>query len=146
MYLAVIVTKLNIYSKHQFEMGHSMRVLIVALLSVIGFAAAAAEPDNFQVKTTEDLVSLCSAEPGNETHVAAIHFCHGFAVGAYRYYEAIAAVSPEDRYICLPEQPPSRSAIIAEFVGWARQHDEHMAEPAVDSVFRFLGERFPCQS
>lgn len=123
-----------------------MRLPIVALLGVIGFAAAAAEPDDFRVMTTEDLVSLCSAEPGSETYVAAIHFCHGFAVGAYRYYEAIAAVSPENRYVCPPEQPPSRSAIITEFVGWARQHDERMAEPAVDSVFRFLGERFPCQS
>ncbi|MCI0429059.1 MAG: hypothetical protein L0210_00745 [Rhodospirillales bacterium] len=98
------------------------------------------------MSTTEDLVSLCSAEAGSETDVAAIHFCHGFAVGAYRYYEAIVAASPEGRYVCPPEQPPSRTAIIAEFVGWAHQHAEHMAAPAVDSMFRFLAERFPCRS
>ncbi|MGH7186892.1 MAG: Rap1a/Tai family immunity protein [Pseudomonadota bacterium] len=122
------------------------RFTVAALLGLIGLGAAAAEPDNFRVRTTEDLVSLCGAEPGSETYVAAIHFCHGFAVGAYRYYEAIAAASLEDRYVCPPEQPPSRSAVIAEFIGWARQHTEHLAAPAVDSMFRFLGERFPCQS
>ena len=35
-------------------------------------------------------------------------FCHGFAAGAYQYYQAIAAASPEQRYVCPPATPPSR--------------------------------------
>src|SRR3546814_8290908 len=61
------------------------------------------------------MVALCDAEPASENYVAAVHFCHGFATGAYQYHLAVVAASPDSRFVCLPDPPPSRSDAIADF-------------------------------
>jgi hypothetical protein len=128
------------------------RIISVTLISLLAATAsgfkisAATTADDFHVRTTEDLVSLCSADPADENYVAAIHFCHGFTVGAYRYYQAIAVASPNDRYVCPPDPPPSRSEAIREFVAWTHRNPSVLKESPVDSMFRFLSQRFPCRS
>ncbi|MGE0649286.1 MAG: Rap1a/Tai family immunity protein [Alphaproteobacteria bacterium] len=119
-------------------------VVAAGLIAPIGTASAATAPGNFRVNTTEDLVSLCATEPASPHYVAAIHFCHGFASGAYRYYEALATASPEHRYVCPTDPPPSRDQAIAGFVAWARSHPQSLGEPPVESLFRFLAESYPC--
>jgi hypothetical protein len=52
-----------------------------------GFSGAASEKD-FEVQSTENLINLCTAAPDDPLYQQAINFCHGFLVGAYRYYEA----------------------------------------------------------
>jgi len=121
-----------------------------AALVMLGLAwtwdlpSVAATPDQFKARTTADLVGLCSAEPSDENYVAAIHFCHGFATGAYQYYLSLAAASEANRFVCPPEPPPSRTEAIAGFVTWARQNALAMAEPPVESMFRYLAEHYPC--
>lgn len=125
--------------------------------AVLGFAVAsgclahmqarptlAATPDQFVARTTADFVALCSADPASENYVAAIHFCHGFATGAYQYYLSLAAASAAHRFVCPTNPPPSRSQVIAEFSSWIAEHPQYMAEPPVESMFRFLGQRYPC--
>jgi hypothetical protein len=107
-------------------------------------SAVAASPDHFLAGKTSDLVELCNASPSDENYVAAIHFCHGFASGAYQYYQAIAATSPANRFICLPDPPPTRSAAIADFVVWAKKTPDALNARPVDSMFRFLHGRYPC--
>jgi len=106
--------------------------------------ATAAAPDQFRAVTTADMVALCAADPAEENYVAAIHFCHGFATGAYQCYLSLAAASEDNRFVCPPDPVPSRSRIIADFVVWARQNSQFMPEPPVDSIFRYLGQRYPC--
>jgi hypothetical protein len=31
------------------------------------------------------------------------------------------------------------------FIAWAQQHPEYMGERPVDSIFRFLAEKWPCR-
>jgi hypothetical protein len=31
------------------------------------------------------------------------------------------------------------------FIAWAREHPEYMGERPVDSLFRFLAEKYPCR-
>jgi hypothetical protein len=106
----------------------------------------AVEPDNFRLNSTGDLVALCSADPSGPDYVAAIHFCHGFASGAYQYYQSLAEALPEARYVCVPEPVPSRSQAIAGFVEWSKRNPGHTADKPVDSIFRYLSERYPCAS
>ncbi len=96
------------------------------------------------IRTTADLVALCETQPNQDNYVAAIHFCEGFASGAYQYYLALAQNSPSARYVCPPEPPPSRDQAIAGFVAWARADGNAMSQPAVDSLFRYLGSTYPC--
>lgn len=114
------------------------------LLPLPSRPALAATPDQFVARTTADFVALCQADPASENYVAAIHFCHGFATGAYQYYLSLAGPSADHRFVCPPDPPPSRSQVIAEFSSWAEQHAEYMGEPPVETIFRFLGQRFPC--
>jgi len=116
--------------------------LVCLLLS--GAPASAVEPDKFLVRTTADLVALCAADPNQENYVAALHFCHGFASGAYQFYSTIAAAIPNERFVCPPNPPPTRTAAINEFVAWTKQNPNFDSAPPVDSMFRFLGTRYPC--
>jgi hypothetical protein len=106
--------------------------------------ASAATIENFQMKTTADLVDLCSADPASDHYIAAIHFCEGFAVGAYQYYLAQAVDDPSNQYVCAPNPPPTRNDAIVAFLAWAQAHPQFMGAAPVDALFRFLGETYPC--
>lgn len=120
--------------------------LAVAAFAAVSWtpSAGAVEPDKFLVTKTSDIVALCAADPGADNYVAAIHFCHGFASGAYQYYEAIARTSPANRFVCLPNPVPTRSAAIAEFIEWANRSPDALNAKPVDSMFRYLHGRYPC--
>jgi hypothetical protein len=120
--------------------------LLASALFLFGasLTARAATEDHFRVRTTADLVALCETSSGQENHVAAIHFCEGFAAGAYQYYLAIAQHSPSSRYVCPPDPPPTRDQAIAGFVSWARANPSAMNQPAVESLFQYLGATYPC--
>lgn len=131
-------------------MQRSLLLTVVALLAIALFAipssrtARAATTDDFMVRTTADLVGLCGTAPGQENYVAAVHFCQGFASGAYQYYLAMAHHNPADRYVCPPDPLPSRDEVVASYVRWARANTSAMGEPAVESLFRYLSATYPC--
>lgn len=135
-------------------MRHSFHVKAVAALisgAVCAFAwtmppARAATAENFTVRTTADLVTLCETQPGQENYVAAIHFCQGFASGAYQYYLAVARNDPALRFVCLPDPPPTRNDAIAAFLAWVRANPSALEQPAVESMFRYLGQTYPCSA
>lgn len=131
--------------KHRRGIHCALQAALVGLISAaMPISATAAEPDDFRARTTADMVALCGADPASENYVAAIHFCHGFASGAYQYHLASIAASPGSRFVCLPDPPPSRSQAIAAFVVWAKQNPQHMQEPPVESMFRYLAGQYPC--
>jgi len=120
-------------------------LLFVAALLMPASAMAAAEPDDFVVDSTQDLIDLCATSPDNPLYTAAIHFCHGYLVGAYAYYEAANAGPEGEQLVCFPDPAPSRNDAVKMFVDWAKAHPEYMNEPAVESEFRFLMEKWPCK-
>ena len=116
-----------------------------ALILLLCGPAGAAGPEDFRAQTAADLVVLCSAGPEEPNYVAAIHFCHGFAAGAYQYYQAIAAASPDQRYVCPPATPPTRTEAIAGFVEWIKSLPGEASKPPVEALFQYLGETYPCK-
>ncbi|MBK8907368.1 MAG: hypothetical protein IPM60_05550 [Rhodospirillales bacterium] len=123
-----------------------MRLLLAAALGMmlLTLDAEAASPENFTVDTAEDLVALCSADPSNPNYVAAIHFCHGFGSGGYHYYKIEALANPEREFVCFKEPFPTRTAVIENFVKWAKKHPQYMENEAMDVLFRYLAETYPC--
>ena len=125
-----------------------MRRSVFALLlvmSLVPLSALAATAERFRVRSTADLVAICSTPANDPMYAAAIGFCHGFAVGAYQYY--LASVSgPEGKpFVCLTDPPPSRTEGVQMFVAWARQNPQYMDEPAVETLFRWLATTWPCR-
>ena len=128
-----------------------MRIMgVCALIGATTLAATSARADavtqdDFLVRTTRNLVALCSAAPNDPLHDAAIHFCHGYVVGAFHYNKAIEPSLGSARIVCLPDPPPSRDTGIQNFVAWANQNPQYMNEFPVDTVFRFASLRWPCR-
>jgi len=124
------------------------RKTIVLLLAVgillPGLAGAASEKD-FEVQTTEDIINLCTAAPDDPLYDQAINFCHGFLVGAYRYYEAAGSGPGGLKLVCMPDPPPSRNNAFAMFVEWAKAHPQYLKEKAVETEFRFLMRKWTCK-
>jgi Rap1a immunity proteins len=104
--------------------------------------AGAQRATALQARTAGELAELCAANPRDPMGDAKINFCHGFAQGAIsvelRHTEG-------KRPFCFPNPAPTRTATMNEFVGWVRALPEHRTPPAIDGLFQFLGERFPCK-
>ncbi len=108
--------------------------------------APAPTETNFRVATTGDLVRLCEANPAEPTGVAALHFCHGFAVGAYQYHQIATAAENKRPLFCAPNPTPSRNEVIAAFVTWAKQNPQQLSMPPVEGIFHYLAQRYPCRT
>jgi hypothetical protein len=119
-------------------------ILLSALLIFPGLASAVSEND-FKADTTEQIVNLCTADPGEPLYQQAVNFCHGYLVGAYKYYEAAHSGPKALKMVCLPDPQPSRDEAIQMFMKWAKAHPQYMNESPVETEFRFLMEAYPCK-
>ena len=121
-------------------------VIALALAAVLAPSAARAalNQDDFYIHNAQDLVDLCAAPTGDPLYREAIHFCEGFLSGAWQYHMAETAGPQGQRFVCPPDPPPTRDQVVAMFVTWSGQHPQRMLEPAVDALFRFAAEKWPC--
>lgn len=125
-------------------MRKSVAGLIILLILVPGIAGALSE-DDFEIDTTQNLLNLCTASPGDPLYYQAINFCHGFMVGAYHYHVAESNGPKGVKLVCLPDPPPSRTETVDMFVEWAKARPQYWKEEAVETEFRFLIEQWPCK-
>jgi len=118
----------------------------LALAATVAPSAARAEfeREDFRIRSAQDLVDLCAAKNDDPLYSAAIHFCEGFVTGAWQYHQAQANGPKGLRLVCPPEPPPTRDEAVAMFVTWSGTHADRMTEPAVEALFRFLTEKYPC--
>lgn len=120
--------------------------LVFALCYLAAPQTHAVEKDNFLLRNAGDLAALCQTPSTDPLYKPAIHFCQGFMVGAYRYYLVMTKVPESKPFVCLPQPAPSRDEIVSQFNGWMKEHQQYNAEEAVDVLFRFAGEKYPCKS
>jgi hypothetical protein len=121
-------------------------LLIVLLMMPWPLRSEALTHDDFLVRTTQDYIKLCTASDSDPLYSAAIGFCHGYAVGAYQYYQATTPSAEQKGFVCFPTPPPTRVEALQRFLTWAKEHPQSLQERPVDSIFRFLEATFPCQS
>jgi hypothetical protein len=119
-------------------------LLLAAVFLLPGLARAVTDGD-FEVKTTQSIMNLCTASVDDPRQKEAIHFCHGYLVGAYDYYAAMNAGPEGKRLVCFPDPPPSRNEAIAMLLEWIKAHPQYMDEKPVETEFRFLIEKWPCK-
>lgn len=125
-------------------MKRKLICLLFAMALLIPAVASAAGEKDFIVDSTDDIIALCSVDPADPDYLASIHFCHGYLVGAFAYYNALAAGPEGVRLVCFPDPAPSRNQAIAMYVEWAKAHPQYMQEEPVETLFRFLTEKWPC--
>lgn len=115
---------------------------VLPLVASLGAKAAVSEQD-FQARTTAELVNLCSASQSDPLAAAAIHFCEGFLVGTYRTLSG-AQSGMRRKLFCVTCPVPTRNQATADFVAWARTSPNVMSEQPSDTVLRYLTQHYPC--
>jgi hypothetical protein len=121
--------------------------LIVLLLAAGGNAAEpaseAAVNDALHLRTTRDLYTVCSVQPGQPLYERAVAFCIGFVTGVIQYNVALAH-GPEVKPLVCPGRELARFEVVKQFLAWAPANPQHMAEPPVDGLARSAVAAGPC--
>jgi Rap1a immunity proteins len=117
--------------------------LAAALVSLPTAVPAATTSDNFLVRTTSDLVDLCTADQSDPMMPEALGFCQGFVVGVYQTLANTQAGLPT-RLFCPSSPLPTRSQTIASFVAWVRANPNAAAEAPADGILGYLEYTYPC--
>jgi len=121
-----------------------LRFIMLFAILLPGLANSAVTEEDFIVKTTRNLINLCTASPLDPRYGDAVNFCQGYMVGAYHYSIAEYSKDPKNLFVCLPEPKPTRNEVVALFVAWAKAHPQYMTDMPVESQFRFMSEKWPC--
>jgi len=115
------------------------------LAAASGAKAAPVSEDNFMLKTTADLVALCSADKADPLYTAAVNYCHGFAIGTYRMLEIEDQASRNKRKsLCVDKSGMTRSQAISSFVTWAADKPKVMASAPTEGFGQYVLESFTC--
>ena len=117
--------------------------LFAIALSIAPAYAAPPGPDHYQVGTAAHLARVCSTPQSAPDYTTAIAFCHGVLAGAYGYFEASTPAA--DRFICAPNPQPTRSQVANGFVDWVKARPRVGSDHAIDALFRYAAEAFPCK-
>jgi hypothetical protein len=121
----------------------SALVFYLALSAVT--AEAAVTEDSFLLRSTGDLVDLCTAAQTDAMYTAASNFCQGFTVGVFRVMQEQDMAQRANHLFCLPSPAPTRNEVIAGFVQWAKADPTRTTQAAADSIVAFLAQQYPCQ-
>jgi hypothetical protein len=121
----------------------TIRLLLVIVFLLPCIAGAVTEED-FEAETTQHMINLCTVSVDDPLYHQAVNFCHGYVLGAYHYYEAIASGPEGIQLVCFTDAPPSRNDAVAMFVEWAKARPQYLGERPTDTQFRFLMEKWPC--
>jgi len=125
-----------------------MRLAVIAAAvtaALTSGTATAVTEQNFLLNTTGDLVALCGVSKDDPEKIAAIHFCHGYALGLDHYGAATGRVFRNKLY-CIPDGTTvTRNQFIEMFVKWAAAHPQSMSEPPFDGLIRFTMDTWPCK-
>lgn len=114
------------------------RILAAASLLAVGSALpVSAQQAGEPWETAADLARFCQMEDKT--------FCYGFMAGAWQFYEQLVAADAVDvdPFVC-PGDEVTADEAVAIFTDWAGAHQDELAQPAVDGLFRAWTAAFPC--
>jgi len=108
--------------------------------------AASREPVDFDLRTTQDLYTLCSAKPNTPAHDPSISACLGFISGVVQYHHGVNDGKRLPRWICYPEGTTRGDGRMA-FIAWAEKNKDNkelMNQLPVIGLVKALAEKYPC--
>lgn len=114
------------------------------MLALAAPPALAAVPENFQARTTQDFVDLCSTERTSPNYMEAIQFCYGYITGATQLYYAL--LGPEGiRPLACPKGEVTRQQAVDVFLDWAKRNPDLLSkERPIEGLMRAAAEKWPC--
>jgi len=118
----------------------------IPALCAIAFAstlAQAAPLDMYRARTAGELAQVCGTPTSDANAATSLAFCHGVLAGAYGYF--VATTPAEDRFLCLPNPGPTRTEIANGFVAWMKTRPNLSGDGAIDALFRYVADTYPCK-
>ncbi|MGB5835034.1 MAG: Rap1a/Tai family immunity protein [Thiohalocapsa sp.] len=122
--------------------------LIAGVLG-LGLSATpfAAQDEDFNFDTTEDLYQVCSTSSDNPEHIPAVFACRAFIEATMQYHDAVSDRKRMKRLVCY-----SDTATIGDgrraFLSWAEANSGNktlMGELPVVGLVRALAAKYPCK-
>jgi hypothetical protein len=120
-----------------------MKIALAAASLALTLSTQAAAKEHYQLRTAADLAQVCATASSASDHAAAQSFCHGVLAGAYGFY--LAATPAADRFVCTPSPAPTRTQVASGFVAWLKARPQYAGEGAIDALFRYAAETYPCK-
>jgi Rap1a immunity proteins len=90
------------------------------------------------------LIQICAPAKDDPMMTAAINYCQGFFQGAVLVEEAHEDHRDARRLFCLPSPRPASGSEISKFIAWANARPDRLDDPAIDGMFIYLAEAYPC--
>jgi hypothetical protein len=120
-----------------------MKAAVLTASLLLAGAAQAAAPEHYALTSAAHLAQVCGPQSSQADAATAAAFCHGVLAGAYGYFDASTPAA--DRFICSPNPRPTRTQVAGSFVAWMKAHPQYDKDPAIDTLFRFAAEAYPCK-
>lgn len=119
----------------------------IALAAVVVSAQIVAGPPAARhVKTTGELIELCTVSADDPSYAAAMGFCLGYIDAALDYHAALTA-GPSYQPIVCPRPSVTREEVITVFLEWSRSNPQHLdGGTPVEAVMRAVFEQWPCSA
>ena len=122
-----------------------LKLATLGAAAIAWSSAHAAELQDFQVDTVDQLARLCGASPTSDLYVEAIQFCYGYISGAVQFHNAIVGAEGIQPIAC-PPASATREEFARYFANWAEGSatPAERAEPAIQGAARAAARRYPC--
>jgi hypothetical protein len=116
----------------------------ILAISAVTPARAALTEAQFPPATVRDLIAICSPAQNDPMMTAAVNYCHGYAEGAVIVEEAHESRRRARKLFCLPTPRPPSGRELSDFTAWANAEPSRQDQPAVDGMFLYLAQKYPC--
>lgn len=124
----------------------SLTLIAAGAIGTAVAANAALTPSQFPPHTVRDLIAICAPAKDDPMMTAAVNYCHGYAEAAVVVEEAHAKQRRARKLFCLPEMPsPPSDAELSSFIAWANADPSRLDQPAIDGMFLYLAQKYPCE-
>lgn len=120
-----------------------MKLALAAAGLALALSTPAMAQEHFRLHSAADLARACAPAATDKDAAASLAFCHGVLAGAYGYYQS--AVPMADRFVCPPTPSVTRAQVAKAFVTWLHTRPQYNDAAAVDTLFRFGAETYPCK-
>ena len=118
-------------------------IAAVALASGSAMAQGGYSLEDFELRTGQDLLDMCTLRPSHPDYPVAHAYCVGFIEGAGQLHDALAAGPNFDRLVCGPDNV-TLDDVVTVYAEFAVANPQHMKESAIDSLVRAAAAKWPC--
>ena len=100
--------------------------------------------EDFSLRSAADLVDICTLAQSHPDSVTARGFCYGFFEGATHYHDTISTAPSYQKIVCDPPET-TRTEAVEVFVTYVRANPKYASKAPIDTIFRALVAKWPCE-